>query len=380
MNLPMNLINRSLMGFILVGGLTIAPVSVVSAAAPVEDLTQQDSGGRASYNEPPEITSSGATPSTQGAGEARTFRPSSNSGSTPTTPTTPSRSSMSVEQRMNVLEQQVRNLAQQDAGSQLNRLQTEIDRLRGQVEVQDHTIKQLTEQLRTQYQDLDERLQSSGPSPTKKPAQAALPTAKPKLKPANIDSVDDTIDIPSATPAAKTPKKPAAQPAATADDGMSDPNAIDINSADTTTKTKDDLNPAASNPKDPQTEKQEYDTAIALLKKQDYVRATTQLQRYLRDYPKTGKYTASSHYWLGKIYSYQGQPDLAISEYNTIITNYPKDPKMPNALLELGVAYDEAGDWEQAKTQLNKVIKLFPKTETAQLAAARLQKIKRQGL
>jgi TolA-binding protein len=53
---------------------------------------------------------------------------------------------------------------------------------------------------------------------------------------------------------------------------------------------------------------------------------------------------------------------------------------MPNALLELGIAYDEAGDWEQAKNQLNKVVKLFPKTETAQKAEARLQKIKRQGL
>jgi tol-pal system protein YbgF len=376
--------NRSLVGFILIGGLTIAPVSLVFAAAPVEDLTQQDAGP-ASYNDSSNLT----TPVTQGAGETRAFRPSS----APPTPTTPSRSSMSTEQRINLLEQQVRNLTQLDPAVQINRLQTDVDRLRGQVEVQDHTIKQLTEQLRTQYQDIDQRLtQSGGQAASKKPGQPSSQTAtpvttRPKPKPVNTSSFDETADVPAATTTTttttKTSKKTGTQPAV--DDGIVDPDAVDINNADSATKTKDNLSPAATSaatsggPKDALSEKKDYDAAIALLKKQDYVRATTQLQRYLRDYPN-GKYTASSHYWLGKIYSYQGQPDLAISEYNTVITKFPKDPKMPNALLDLGIAYDEAGDWEQAKAQLNKVIKLFPKTETAQLAAARLQKIKRQGL
>jgi len=320
-------------------GMTVLFASNAFAAAPVEDLTQQDGGRSGYYNDAPPSSAQ-----TQGAGETPTFR-SANPAPAPSAPAPRPAPSISV-----------------DLATRIDRLQAELDRLRGQVEVQDHKIKQLTDQLRAQYQDLDQRLSQSPKKITAQPLPAERPRAK--TQPDNIDTLEP------ATTTTATPKKTARPAVNTPDnDNISDPEAAaaDMNNA------------APSTASNPQNEKKEYDAAIGLLKKQDYVRATTQLQRYLRDYPN-GKYTASSHFWLGKIYSYQGQPDLAISEYNTVITNYPKDPKMPNALLELGFAYDEAGDWEQAKTQLNKVIRLFPKTETAQKAEARLQKIKRQGL
>ncbi|MFU8797521.1 MAG: tol-pal system protein YbgF [Gammaproteobacteria bacterium] len=312
---------------LLLGGLT-TPLSVSAAGAPVEDLTQQDDNS--GYTVATQGIE-GTTPSFQSIEEQPMQHPTPPSSARPSIPT----SSLSV-----------------DLATRIDRLQTEVDKLRGQVEVQEYTIKRLTEQLRVHYQDLDQRLQNQ--KSVSKKLTATMPAPKAIAKPAQ--------------PIAKTPTN----------ENLNDTDADENAGAEINNSAGFGPAPITSAP-DPQSEKKEYDAAIALLKKQDYVRATTQLQRYLRDYP-TGKYTASSHYWLGKIYSYQGQPDLAIAEYNTVINSHPTDPKMPNALLELGFAYDEAGDWEQAKMQLNKVVKLFPKTETAQKAEARLQKIKRQGL
>ncbi|MES1987424.1 MAG: tol-pal system protein YbgF, partial [Pseudomonadota bacterium] len=137
--------------------------------------------------------------------------------------------------------------------------------------------------------------------------------------------------------------------------------------------------PATSTqPNNPALEQKEYLAANKLMMKGDYVRATTALQNLLSRYPN-GQYAGSSHYWLGEIYLKQGQPDLAIPEFNTVIMNYPKNAKVPDATLKLGFAYYDQGDMKKARALLIKVTKQYKNTTVAQLALARLDDMKQQN-
>lgn len=315
--------------WLLLGGCALATVCL--AEVPVEDLTQQDSVRPRSTR-----SSSAALPSPVEQNSEEEISVESSPKKSPA-PKSSSGSSLSAEKRLEILERKIENMINLDPLGQINKLQTDVDRLRGQLEVQEHANKQLTEQLKAQYKDLSQRTDKI--TAAKDSSSKASVTEKTK----DEEKVKDK-DKDKTNPKVESPTKE--------------------------TLVKD------SKDKTPGTEKEGYDSAITLLKKRDYVQATTGLQRYLRDYPN-GQYAASAHYWLGEIYSYQGQPDLAIAEYKTVITQYSSDDKVPDALLKLGIAYDDAGDQDKAREQFEAVATRFPNTETAQLANARLKKMKK---
>ncbi len=97
---------------------------------------------------------------------------------------------LSQEQRLGLLEQQVNNLVQMGAISQVKLLQQQVQDLRGQVEMQAHDIKTLQDQLKVQYQDIDQRL-STGSKPAAKPVATAAPVAaKPSAGAATLSETD----------------------------------------------------------------------------------------------------------------------------------------------------------------------------------------------
>jgi len=73
----------------------------------------------------------------------------------------PPTQSLSLDQRVARTEHQITNLQHSDASSKTEALQNEIQSLRGQVESLTHQIQQMQLQQRTQYSDLDKRLNSS---------------------------------------------------------------------------------------------------------------------------------------------------------------------------------------------------------------------------
>ena len=88
-------------------------------------------------------------------------------GSTTTAATTSDASpavSGSLEQRVTRLEQQMKNLTRMNLPQQIDNLQTQLQQLNGQLQVQEHDIKLLGIQQRSFYQDLDQRIKqlSSG--------------------------------------------------------------------------------------------------------------------------------------------------------------------------------------------------------------------------
>ena len=73
-----------------------------------------------------------------------------------------STSGLSNEQRINKLEQQVNNINEQNSATKVDNLQQQLQKLSGQIDDQKHQIEQLNSQLRSFYQDLNQRLEKPG--------------------------------------------------------------------------------------------------------------------------------------------------------------------------------------------------------------------------
>lgn len=208
--------------------------------------------------------------------------------------------------------------------SKVNDLQREIQRLRGQLEVQSHELTQLKEQQQAYYNDLDQRISLLASGKSKSP----------------VLSLDTT------TPTAST---------------ISTSSATAMGATASTTATPD--------------EEASYNAAYALIEQRKFNEASIAMKAFLQKYPN-GKYTANAHYWLGELLLAQHKDSEAINEFNTVIQQYPASNKVSASMLKLGFAYSNLGDTAKAKTTFLNVEKMFPDTTTAQLAHARLESLK----
>lgn len=304
------------LSLLTIGAAITAPITL--AEAPVVDLTQQSSS-----------VSSHRSVATAGIDKPEPVH------SLPAIPAMP------LEQRVAVIERQMTNLTEMDLVGQISRLQQEVAKLRGKLDVQSYELKRLNEQVKAQYQDIDSRLSSQSITT---PAKSANAQTAPATKP--VQPIVDPLQTNTSTAGA----------------AVSTGSAMNVS-----TDAGSDLQ-----------EQQAYQAAIDLSKKGDYVRATTAFQNYLTRYPN-GKFAANGHYWLGEIYLIQGQPDPAAAEFKTVINSFPTTPKVPDALLKLGQAYYDKGDWKQAKAHFQKVQKQFPNTSSALSATSKLQKMQQEG-
>jgi tol-pal system protein YbgF len=256
---------------------------------------------------------------------------------TATTPTIQSRAQqyfsprLSMQQRVSKLEQQVAN--QMDLPQQLSDLQQQVQELNGKLDVAMQTIKQLREQQKSMYQDLDNRVANK--------AQVDQP-------PANQLPVNQPVAT----------NNPAVQTAATP---------VVANNVVTST-------PAAPTSSSFLSEQDAYLAGYNQIKNRDYAKAKIALQNYLQKYPQ-GQYAVNAHYWLGELYLISNDTTKSITEFKTIIQKYPNDPKVANAKLKLGFIYFDSGELTKAKTQLLAVKKEYPGTKVAELAADRLSMI-----
>lgn len=238
-------------------------------------------------------------------------------------PSVSSPSNLSVDQRLNQLEQQITNLTQMNLLSQIKQLQQQVQTLQGQLEVQAHDLKVLQDQQKLQFQDIDQRLsQKAKPITTLSPANAMI---EPAVVSTNVNKPADTTR--TAVPALQ----------------MSDQEA--------------------------------YQAAYNFVKAKDKVHAVAALQGYLKLYPK-GAYVGNAHYWLGEMLLAQGKNDAAMVEFNHLIQKFPQHPNVPDAKLKLGYVYYNKGQYNLAKAQFKKVQQEYPNTPVAQLATAKLEQMK----
>ena len=79
---------------------------------------------------------------------------------------------------------------------------------------------------------------------------------------------------------------------------------------------------------------------------------------------------------MGQLYLLQGQPELAINFFKRFTTRYTQDARIPDALLQLGLAYFAKGNKEMATETFEKIVQQYPDSKVAQAAQARLQQFK----
>jgi len=212
-------------------------------------------------------------------------------------------------------------------------LQREVQSLRGEIELQGHTLSQLKQRQRELYLDVDRRLQQmeTGQAGASAPAASA---AAPAMQ-------------------AGVPAQPGTTTAAVSPGPL------------TTT----------APPADSVEEQRSYQTAFDLLKSGRYDQATQAFQEFLAKYP-SGQYADNANYWLAEAYYVTRKFEPALKQFEQLVADYPQSQKLTHALLKIGYIHDELGQREQAEQVLDDLIKRFPDSTAAGLARKRLQRIR----
>jgi len=247
-----------------------------------------------------------------------------------------------LEGRIGRLERILENQSGSELLLQMQRLQSEVQELRGLVEQQRFDIERLQRQQRDQFLDLDARL--TGATRASAPEGSEIRGAAPQS--GSLETSDAGLEaMPEANP-------PAGAPVAPGPVGIPSLPAPETQGAN---------------------ERDLYTQAFESLKAHRYQEAKTAFNDLLRRYPH-GAYTDNARYWLGETYYVLREYPDALAEYNRLVELSPASPKVPGALLKIGLIQYEQNAVEQARATLERVIRDYPNSTEARLAQDRLKR------
>ena len=232
------------------------------------------------------------------------------------------------EARLQRIEDSIKNLGIIQLLNQIDQLNAELAKLRGQVEVMSNLDDQLTKRQRDFYLDIDTRLRKLEGLP----ADTTTGSSSSAVAPAAPSPPTGATSSPPAT---------AAQMAAM--------------------RAKEDA---------------VYDVGSNAFKRGDYVAATRAFQTYVKDYP-AGQLVSNAHYWMGISYFNLRDYGNARNMQDALLKQYPDSAKAPDALLALASIYVEIGDNGSARNALEDVIARYPASDAASKARTRLPTLRR---
>ncbi len=102
--------------------------------------------------------------------------------------------------------------------------------------------------------------------------------------------------------------------------------------------------------------------------------AMQEFQDYLRYYGDTDL-ASNAQFYLGEIAYNQNQFQAALDAYNKVIENYPKSFKTASARMKKGFCLAELGQKASAVRELRAVVRLYPGTDEARRASAKLKEM-----
>ncbi len=235
-----------------------------------------------------------------------------------------------LEERVARLERLMQSQGLVEMLTQLEQLQQEVQRLRGDVEVQGHNLEQLKQRQRDLYSDIDSRLQAL------EAGSASSVTTAPPISPGTTPAATVSSPTASAPTVASTP------------------------------------------PVNPDEARQAYEQALNILRQGRYTEAATAYQKFLGDYPGSD-YADNAQYWLAETYYVTRQFDTALVEFNKVLEKYPGSSKLADARLKLGFIHYEKQDWGNARSMLETVRSQYPNSTAAKLASERLERMTKEG-
>ncbi|HPH68607.1 MAG TPA: tol-pal system protein YbgF [Kofleriaceae bacterium] len=115
-----------------------------------------------------------------------------------------------------------------------------------------------------------------------------------------------------------------------------------------------------------------YRDAVALLKRGSHAESIAMLREFLVENPNHD-YADNAQYWLGEAFYDQKDYPHAVAEFRTTVEKFPQGNKVPDAMLKVGYCYYAMGQAEKGDTVLAELMRLYPKSEPAVLAAKRLE-------
>ncbi len=127
---------------------------------------------------------------------------------------------------------------------------------------------------------------------------------------------------------------------------------------------------------DPEADRAAYNAAKDKLVAGDFSGAIAGFEAYLKDFPQ-GLSRADAHFWAGKLYSDQKEPDLqkAQGHFQAVADNYPDHSKTSKSLYILAVMQANAGEISPAKVNLHKLIKQYQDSREAKQAQGLLEQL-----
>ena len=225
--------------------------------------------------------------------------------------------------RLQKIEESIKNLGIIQLLNQIEQLNAEIAKLRGQVEVMSNLDDQLTKRQRDFYLDIDTRLR--------------------KLEAVPSDAATGTPAGSVAAPATASPPVVAAAPPSAASRAQ---------------------------------EERVYDVGANAFKRGDYVAAIRAFQTFVKDY-SASQLVPNAHYWTGISYFNLRDYGSARNTQDALLKQFPDSAKAPDALLAMASIYTEIGDNGSARNALEDVIAKYPASEAASKARSRLPTLRR---
>ena len=131
--------------------------------------------------------------------------------------------------------------------------------------------------------------------------------------------------------------------------------------------------PAASGPP-PASADVLYSNALRDINGKHYDLATQEFQDYMKYYGDTDL-ASNAQFYLGEVAFMQNQYQVALDAYNRVIENYPKSFKTASARMRKGFCLAELGQKASAVRELRAVVRLYPGTDEAKRAAAKLKEM-----
>lgn len=242
-------------------------------------------------------------------------------------------------QRVERMERMLESRGLMEMLERLEQLQTEVAQLRGELEVQTHSLDGLQRRQRDLYLDIDRRLHRLEVAGVQPPA-------------------------PGAGAAPVTPPAPGASP------GTS-PGLPPLNKVPTPAAEGDRVLDAAK-------ERDAYEHALDILKEGRYEQAAKAFRVFLASHPGS-RYAANAQYWLGEAYYVTRKFDTALQEFGKVVEQFPNSGKQADARLKMGFIQYELKDWSSARQTLELVVGRYADTTAARLAKDRLERMTKEG-
>lgn len=122
-------------------------------------------------------------------------------------------------------------------------------------------------------------------------------------------------------------------------------------------------------------EKRDYDAAIAIFRKADYVQAKQAFAEFINRYPQSG-YRPTALFWLGNSQYVNKDYKDAISSFRSLMAMGGDHPRIPEAALAVANCQLELKDTKGARKTWEELIATYPKSEAAITAKERLARLR----